>query len=201
MTTPNRKKYADDDESTVKNALTTGRNRKLCFSLESNQSFPIPHIDDMNDEEVDAIWWEDEVYDATNSEVLLLVQKLIKGEKIEENNDQTSRGLENLTQLAFNHRRVAVTVVLNEQERQRDEGVQNDERLAEVYRNVSSHVQEAAYALALKDEAGLKNELEQKRTRPKSRGINSFLKKFSLRRRPVPEVMGVHNTRVMGQAA
>jgi hypothetical protein len=204
---PYQKKHADnnDEESTVVTALSTGTSsltrpkRKLRFSLESNQSFPIPHIDDMDDEEVNAIWWDEEFYDATKSEIILIVRKMRKGEKIEDNNNQTSRGLEHLTHLAEN-RRVAVKVVMKEQKRQRDEGVQSDERLAEVYRNVSSHLQDAAYSLGLKDEAGLKKELEQMRAKPKARGINSLLKKFRLHRRPVPEVIGPDKTRVMGQA-
>jgi hypothetical protein len=171
--TPYEKKYANDDDSTeltVATTTTTGtsstvkRKRSLRFSLASNQSFPIPHISDLDDEEVAAVWYEKKGYDAIKSKTISTLRKMMKREEIEENNRHCVRGLEYLTlkgaQQRQHNKRQAVTAVLNEQKRQRDEGLQDDELLSEAFRNASSHCQDAACAIGLEDEAEIKKQLE-----------------------------------------
>jgi hypothetical protein len=177
--TPYEEKYAndDDDESTdltVVTTMTTGtastvkRRRSLRFSLASNQSFPIPHICDLDDEEVAAVWYEKKGYEAIKSNIIPTLRKMIKREKIEENNKYCVRGLEYLTLKGAKQRqqnkRQAVTAVLNEQKRQRDEGLQDDELLAKTFRDTSYHCQDEACAIGLEDEAEIKMELETMRS-------------------------------------
>jgi hypothetical protein len=167
-------RYANDDESTVTTAVTTEtappvkHKRKIRFSLTSNQIFPIPHLDDMDDEEIAMIWYEASDYDKFKGEIILILRKMMKGEKIRENNKQTARGLEIRLRLGVNHRQKsrteAIAAVLNEQYGQCDEGVQDDEYLADVYRKASSQSHDAAYELGLEDEAEIKKELQKMRS-------------------------------------
>jgi hypothetical protein len=216
-----RSKFANDDESTamtVVTTMTTGksspvkRKRSLRFSLASNQCFPIPHIRDLEDEEVAAVWYEKKEYDAMKKKIIPTLRKMIKGEKIEENNKQSGRGLEYRTRQGCYQRqenkRQAMAVAMDEQKRQRDECIQDDERLSEAYRNASFHCQDAACALGLEDQADIEEELERMRIEEanglassntssklnasdskKSRGINSLLKRVGLRRRPLAVIM------------
>jgi len=81
----------------------------------------------------------------------------MRGEHIEENNEQTTRGLEYRTRqgaIRRQHNKLeAINAVLDEQDRQYNVGDFNDELLAAVYRNSSAHCQVAAYDLGLEDEA------------------------------------------------
>jgi hypothetical protein len=255
---PYQKKHAfnddddDDDESTVANALPTGtssrckvrfslesnqsfpiphiddmddmddeevfpilyvqRRCKIRFSLDSNQSFPVPHVNDMDDEEYFAIWYEPSDYQMIKSEIFRLLRKIMKGEQIEENDKQTVRGIECRTVQAVNLRTQnklkAMTAVLDEQDRQFDDGEPNDELLAEAYRNATYKCQDEAYALGLKDQAELQKELDttkrelisslQKSTdSKKSSAINGWLKQVGPSSRALPTV--AH--RVCGTAA
>jgi hypothetical protein len=168
-----QKKHAvddDDDDSTVVTALTTGtsspvqRRRKLRFSLEYNQSFPITHVNDIDDAEFFAIWYGPRDYQTIKKNIFLMLRKMKKGEKIEENDEQTVRGIERRTAQGVNLRQKnklkAMTALLDEQDRQFENGEQNDELLAEAYSNATYHSQEEAYALGLKDQAELQEELD-----------------------------------------
>ena len=81
----------------------------------------------------------------------------MKGEEVEETNYQSIRGLEYRTRkgaVRRQHNKLeAISAVLDEQDRQYNEGLFNEELLAEVYRSCASHCQDEAYILALKDEA------------------------------------------------
>jgi hypothetical protein len=133
--------------------------RRLRFSLELNQFFPIVHIDDMDEADIHETWYEKRDYTAIKKSVIPIIQKFANGEKIAETNKQSLRGLEYRTRegtlLRQNLRLAALTAVMNEQDRQWKEGVQDDERLAKVYRDLTSHCQEESRALALKDEAAV----------------------------------------------
>jgi hypothetical protein len=253
--TPNEKKHAvnDDDDSTVVTASTTGtssqvqrrckvsfslesnqsfsiphlddmddeevyeiwfqRKSKLRFSLESNQYFPITHVNDMNDEEYFAIWYEPSDYQRIKSEIFLILRKMMKGEQIEENDRQTVRGLECRTAQGTNLRQQnklkAMAAVLDEQDRQFDDE-QSDKLLAEAYRNATSHCQDEACALGLKDQAELQEELDTMRREPisslqksldskKSSRTNDLLKQVSQSRLALTKV--AHKKGVLGVAA
>jgi hypothetical protein len=211
--TPYQKKHAvNDDGSTVVTALTTGtsspvqRRCKVRFSLESNQSFPIPHINDINDEEFLAIWYGPSDYKRIKTKIFLILRKIKKGKQIEENDKQSVRGLECRTVHGTNLRQQkklkAITAVMDEQDRQFDDDEQNDNLLAEAYRNATSHCQDEAYALGLKDQAELQEELDTMRREPISslqKRINGLLKQVSQSRLALPAV--ARKKGVLGAAA
>jgi hypothetical protein len=218
--TPYQKKHAvNDDGSTVVTALTTGTSSlvhmcKVRFSLESNQSFPIPHITDMEDEEFLAIWYGPRDYKRIKIKIFLILRKMKNGEQIEDNDKQSVRGLECRTVQGANLRQenklMGMTAVLDEQDRHYEDGEQNDELLAEVYRNTTSHCQDEAYALGLKDQAEIQEELDTMRREPisslqkstdskTSSGINGLLKQVGPSRLALPAV--AHKMGVLGAAA
>jgi len=130
--------------------------KRFRFSLSSNEVFPIPHIDDLSDEEVKETWYEKQDYENIKMSIIPVVRKMMKGEKIEENDRQTIRGLEYRTRkgaIRRQHNKVeAITAVLDEQDLQIEtKGYVDDERLAKVYIQFNAHCQEEAHKLALGD--------------------------------------------------
>jgi hypothetical protein len=141
--------------------------RRMRFSLELNQFFPIVNIDNMDKADIHETWYKKRDYKAIKKNLIHILRKMANGEKIAETNMQTLRGLEHRTReerlLRRNLRLAALTAVMNEQERQWDEDVQDDERLAKVCRDVTSHCQEKSHSKALQDEAALKKDYEKMR--------------------------------------
>jgi hypothetical protein len=136
--------------------------RKLRFSLESNQVFPIKHITDMNEEDKHNIWYTEG--DFTNDfRLYSVLHQRDRGDKRTESNTVTERGLEWRThQGALRHEHnklMARHAVLNEQHRQFLDGEQDDELVADAYLNVSSHCCHEAYWMGLKDEAAIRKKL------------------------------------------
>jgi hypothetical protein len=141
--------------------------RRQRFSLESNQIFPVVHIREMDELDIYETWYEKRDYTAIKERIIHVLRKCARGENIAETSKQTFRGLECRTRegtlLRQSLRLGAVTTVMNEQERQWEDGVQDDELLAKVYRDVTSHCQAESHALALQDEAALKKDYEKMR--------------------------------------
>jgi hypothetical protein len=135
--------------------------RRQRFSLEFNQYFPVVHIDDMDEADIHETWYEKRDYNAIKKSIISLLRKHAKGEKITETSKQTLRGLETRTRegdlLRKYHKLAAITAVMSEQMRQWHEGEQDDELLAKVCRDVSSHCQEKSHILALQDETDIKS--------------------------------------------
>ena len=200
-----------DDESTVgtvsisdssmSSANTTSpvKKRQLRFSLESNEVFLVTHIDDMDENEVFETWYEPRDYQAVKARLIPVIRAMMKGQPPPETNKQTIRGLEFRTREGATKREQnkmsARTAVLDEQERQRICKKPDDERISQVYIEISAACQEAAQALAAEDEKLLKDEIEEMRKKvkelktgtavapkTKSKGINGLIK--SVRRRP-----------------
>lgn len=143
-------------DAEVKISRKITRKKRFHFSLTSNQIFPIPHIDDLSDEEVKDTWYERADYEKMKMSMIPLIRKIMKGETVEENDRQTIRGLEFRTRqgaIRRQHNKVeAITAVLEEQERQLEfAGYVDDELLASVYNHISNHCQEEAHELALGD--------------------------------------------------
>jgi hypothetical protein len=130
--------------------------KRLYFSLSSNEIHPIPHIDDLSDEEVKATWYERSDYDNIKMAMIPIIRKMMKGVTIEETDSQTTRGLEYRTRqgaLRRQHNKIeAISAVLDEQDHQIESvGRLNDEILSNVYRQINTHCQEEAHQLALGD--------------------------------------------------
>jgi hypothetical protein len=139
---------------------TQKRKRTIRLRMEKNEIFPIPHIDDFDQDVIRATWYEKSEYDVMKVGFVATIKKMMRGEHIEENNVSTIRGLEFRTRkgaLRRQHNKLsAITAVLDEQDRQFNGGTFDDERLAEVYRSSGSHCQENAHVMAVKDEETMK---------------------------------------------
>lgn len=153
--------HLQEDPTACSNQSPGGRKRRARFSTKPNEIFPIPHIRDLAKDEVRAIWYERTDYEAMKHSFIPIVRKMMKGEPIEENNEQSTRGLEYRTRkgaIRRQHNKLeAISAVLDEQDRQYNEGMLSDELLKDVYRSCSMHCQEEAYMLGLKDEAMMKD--------------------------------------------
>jgi hypothetical protein len=135
--------------------------RNVRFSLDANQIFPVTNIIDMDEEDIRKTWYtQGELY-VIKKKSRATIRKMIRGQKLEKNSKQTGRGLEYQTRQRSFRRLIAFNPVLEEQCRQRKEGIHNDELLAEASKSASSTCQHAAYALGVLDEAEIKSELEQ----------------------------------------
>jgi hypothetical protein len=128
--------------------------------MEKNEIYPIPHIDDFDEDTTRAIWYEKAEYDTMKIGFVATIKKMMRGETIPENDESTVRGLEFRTRkgaLRRQHNKLAaITAVLDEQDRQFNDGTFDEERLAEIYRSSGSHCQESAQAMGLKDQEFMK---------------------------------------------
>jgi hypothetical protein len=130
--------------------------KRFRLSLASNQIFPIPRIDDLTEEEIKATWYERGDYEKIKMAMIPLIRKMMKKEKIEESNKETTRGLEYRTRqgaIRRQHNKVeAITAVMDEQDRQMEEiGHLDDELLSSVYCQMNEHCRLEAHQLALGD--------------------------------------------------
>jgi hypothetical protein len=141
--------------------------RRQRFSLESNQIYPVVNIDDMDKADIHETWYEKRDYNSMTKSIIYYLRKVANAGRKAETKTQTLRGLENRTNeatlLRKSLRLAAFAAVMNEQERQWDEGEKDDELLAKVCRDATSYCQEENHALALQDEAALKTEYEKMR--------------------------------------
>ena len=130
--------------------------KRTRFALSNNEVFPIPHINDMCDEEVHAIWYEKVDYDKIKQDIIPIVKRVMKGEKIEETNELTIRGLEYRTRkgaIRRQHNKVeAITAVLDEQDRQIELDIFDAELISNVYLDCAAHCLVEAQQLASGDE-------------------------------------------------
>lgn len=130
--------------------------KRTRFALSNNEVFPIPHINDMCDEEVLAIWYEKIDYDKIKQDIIPIVKRIMKGEKIEENNEMTIRGLEYRTRkgaIRRQHNKVeAITAVLDEQDRQIELDIFDADLISKVYLECAAHCLVEAQHLAGGDE-------------------------------------------------
>jgi len=136
------------------------RKRKIRFNLKKNETFEIPHIDDLKKEEIHDVWYQRDDYERMKIQFIPLIRKMMKGEVIEENNQQTVRGLEFRTRdgaIRRQHNKLeGITTVIEEQDRQHNEDELDNEQLREAYLACSSHCMEEAYALGKRDEREVK---------------------------------------------
>jgi hypothetical protein len=176
--------------------------KRFHFSLASNEIYNVPHIDDMTEEEVKAIWYEKADYEKIKMGMIPLIRKMMRKEEIEETDKETVRGLEYRTRqgaIRRQHNKLeAITAVLDEQDRQLDcDGFINGELLSEVYRQFNSHCQEEAHVLALNDVEPAKHftadamelvrrqhDLEERHLTGRKASFSKLIKQMRVRRRP-----------------
>ena len=147
--------------------VTAKRKRKIEFRLRDNTIHPIPHVDDLPEEEVNAVWYEREDYDRMKQALVPVIRRLMKGEKVAENNNETARGLEFRTRegaIRRQHNKLdSINAVLDEQDRQKTMRINDDEKLREIYLSRSAHCLEEARELGMKDEHAM-NKMRARKT-------------------------------------
>jgi hypothetical protein len=134
------------------------RQRKVRFSLDKNvQHACIPNRSDMTEEDNRAIWYNRNDFAEIKQTLIPVIRKMMKEEPLDEEMGETSRGLEYRTREGATRRqrnkRQATHAVLEEQERQLNEGVYEVELLSAVYCRMSAHCKAEAYNLGVRDEA------------------------------------------------
>jgi hypothetical protein len=156
-----------DDESTMTTISIIGSStvpKKVRFSLDSNQAFTSIST---KKEDIRKTWYTKRELSEIRDSVIFIICNMTKRVRVEENNDETVRGLEDRTRqgtLRSRHMRYeAMHAVLDEQRRQRLKGEQNVGLLADAYRSISFKCQRKAYAMGRKDESQIKRRLENVR--------------------------------------
>lgn len=129
--------------------------KRARFALSNNEVFPIPHINDMCDDEVKSVWYEKHDYDQIKADIIPIVKRIMKGDKIEETDQMTIRGLEYRTRkgaIKRQHNKVeAITAVLDEQDRQIELDILDPELISHAYLEISANCLKEAQQLAVGD--------------------------------------------------
>jgi hypothetical protein len=120
----------------------------------------IPHINDIPPDVIASTWYNRTELDDTQKSYQITVQMIMKGHifttRDEATNSHCTRGLEHRTREGARFKQkikvLAMLAVLEEQERQKQEGTSNPELIAQQYRHESDKATSRAFAQGLKDE-------------------------------------------------
>jgi polyhydroxyalkanoate synthesis regulator phasin len=109
--------------------------KSIRFS-EKNQTFPVPHLDDIGEAAIAEIWYNAAEYSEIKSSYQLTLFMMENGE-LKETDEHTSRGLEYRTQQGawarYENKRDAYNAVLDEQDRQWKADKDDHDALARIY--------------------------------------------------------------------
>jgi glycogen debranching enzyme len=101
MTIPTHSRsFYFEEEASLSSTMTASRakspknKRKLRFRLESNETFIIPHVDDLDEQEIQSVWYDRTDYETMKTSFIPIIRRMMKEERIEETNTETIRGLE-----------------------------------------------------------------------------------------------------------
>lgn len=134
--------------------------KSIRFALEENEVFPVAHLNDLQEWEIQKMWLTRQDYDEIKMRIIPAVRRLMRGETLDENVSNTARGLEYRTkkgaQKRLANKQNALHAVLDEQQRQID-GVQDENRIAFIYRRMTAHCATYAQDLASQDEVEVKS--------------------------------------------
>lgn len=125
------------EKLTMKSAMKGScSNRKSLRFSKHQDIFPIPHLDDLQDDEVAAIWYESGEYSDIKSAYQLTIFMIENGE-LKESDEHTGRGLEYRTQdgawARYENKRDAYNAVLDEQDRQWKVDKDDFEAISSIY--------------------------------------------------------------------
>jgi hypothetical protein len=153
--------YPDEGNSpTSPLERTQKRKKSIRLRLEKNEVFHIPHIDDFEQDVIQAVWYQQDEYAAMKVGLVSTIKKMMRGEEIPENNQSTVRGLEFRTRkgaLRRQHNKLtAITAVLDEQDRQFSEGIFDEVLLSETYMGCSHHCMNLSHSIGKRDTEAIK---------------------------------------------
>jgi cytochrome c556 len=133
------------------------RLRLVRFNVENiNQVVcEVPSRSDLAEEDFQNIlWYTKEEFKAMKREFLPIIKKLVKKLPLDDDEEE-ARGLEHKTpkgsKLRQQNRYQAMDAVLSEQERQWERGRNDDDYIAQIYRQSSAHCQMNAYLIGQRD--------------------------------------------------
>lgn len=126
------------------------------FVEERNEVYPITHLDDIPEEEVNATWYDGNEYAEIKQSYQLTIFMMEAGEQLNVE-EHTSRGLEYRTQegawARYENKRDAYNAVLDEQDRQWQADQDDEEKISIIYLEHSTKCAVAAVERAKADEA------------------------------------------------
>jgi hypothetical protein len=121
----------------------------------------IPHIKDLSAEEVSAVWYNGEDFEAIKKSLVVTLRLMIASKPV--GSDQCTRGLEFRTPQGAKYRKKnkleALTAVWNEQVAQWKDNVSNDEAIRRVYVEQSKKCIETARKFGMHDERAVQKYL------------------------------------------
>ncbi|GAX11956.1 hypothetical protein FisN_8Lh048 [Fistulifera solaris] len=133
--------------------------KSLAFAQE-NEVFEIPHINDFTDEDVAATWYDAEEYAEIKADYQCVIFMMESGERIDDDEEHTTRGLEYRTQQGawsrYENKRDAYNAVLDEQDRHWKKDIDDPEALRRVYVEQVAKCQKAAEQRAAQDEMDMR---------------------------------------------
>lgn len=154
-----------DEQSTSSSTVVnkSGKSKKrgkgpkgVKFVEERNEVYPITHLDDIPEEEVNATWYDGNEYAEIKQSYQLTIFMMEAGEQLNAE-EHTSRGLEYRTQegawARYENKRDAYNAVLDEQDRQWQEDQDDEEKISQIYLEHSTKCAKAAADRAKADES------------------------------------------------
>jgi hypothetical protein len=154
-----------DEQSTSSSTVVNKSNKSkkrgkgpkgVKFVEERNEVYPITHLDDIPEDEVNATWYDGSEYAEIKQSYQLTIFMMEAGEQLNFV-EHTSRGLEYRTQegawARYENKRDAYNAVLDEQDRQWQEDIDDDQKISVIYLEHSSKCAKAAADRAKADES------------------------------------------------
>lgn len=141
----------------LKNKHSKPKGMSISFSGKKHIK-KIPHLNTMSEEDIEQIWYSHYDYDDIKASFEYTVFMMDAGEaKTVENDEHTTRGLEMRTEegawARFEHKRDAYNAVLDEQDRQWNDGEDDAEAIAAACLEVTESAAKGALERGLGDEA------------------------------------------------
>ena len=142
--------------SVLKNKNSKPKGMSISFSGKKHIK-KIPHLNTMTEEDIEQIWYSHYDYDDIKASFEYTVFMMDAGEaKTVENDEHTTRGLEMRTEegawARFEHKRDAYNAVLDEQDRQWNDGLDDPELISQCCLEVSRSAAKGALERGLSDE-------------------------------------------------
>jgi hypothetical protein len=139
--------------STMTRPITPKSPRSVSFAPQVDSQSSL-HLNDYTEEEIKTSWYSNDEYKMVKLACRVTVSVVAQGELLPP--DQCFRGLEHKTKEGMQTRMMSqihsLSAVMDEQDRQRKEGEQDDVHLALVYMNDTAQCMAAAHCMGLNDQ-------------------------------------------------
>ena len=141
----------DDDDESDHDSLQSNQT-SIRFAQTEPEVRHIPMIDEMPPEVIQAVWWDDEDYSNFRKHCELSVEEIEKGKKLKDKK-HSAVGLEGWTKKGYRirerNRIDSIDAVMDEQFAQWDDGCDDHDSIAELYKAKTEHPQMVAVTKGL----------------------------------------------------